>query len=114
MLWLTLFSESAKNASIINNGSIVAAQKYSLGLYSSGITNIQNNKDIEMNGDHNVGIYASGSEGKSVISNSAEATITIGKRTAKTENSYGIYIAENSKATVENNGIIDTYTKGFG
>ena len=107
-------SESSNNASLINNGEITAAKKNSLGMYSSGITNIQNNKNIAMKGDHSVGIYTSGTEGKSIISNSAEATITIGKSTQKAENSYGVYVAENAKATIENNGLIDTYTKVAG
>ena len=107
-------SESSKNASMINNGTITASKKYSLGLYANGITNIMNNKNIAMNGDDNVGIYSSGSAGKSLISNSSEAKIVIGGKNAETENSYGIYIASGAKATVENGGLIDTYTKEAG
>lgn len=107
-------SQSAQNASMINNGTITADKKYSLGMYSSGITNIQNNKDVAMNADNSVGIYVSGSSGKTLVSNSSDATVTIGKKSSPIENSFGIYIAEGAGAAIENNGLIDTYTKEAG
>lgn len=107
-------SASTQNASMINNGSITAEKKYSLGMYSNGISNIQNNKDLMMNADQSVGIYSAGSAGKTLISNSADATIKIGKISSKTENSYGIYIADEAQATIENNGLIDIYTRDAG
>lgn len=107
-------SESTKNASMINNGYITANKEYSLGMFSSGITNIQNNKNIIMNADNSVAIYNSGSEGKSSILNSENGYIQVGQESAKTENSYGIYIAENAQASIENNGAIRAYTKEAG
>lgn len=107
-------SESSNNASMINNGTITADKRYSLGMYSSGISNTMNNKDIAMNGDHSVGIYTSGSSGKTLINNSSDAVISIGSELSETENSYGIYIASEAAATVQNNGLIDIYTKEAG
>lgn len=107
-------SESVNNASMVNNGTITASSKYSLGMSSSGFTNIQNNSKIKMNEDHSVGIYISGNAGKSRLTTSTNSSITVGNEENSTENSYGIYIAEDTMAAVENNGIIDVFTKVAG
>lgn len=105
---------SLQNASMINNGDITAKNKYSLGMYSSGISNTKNNKNITMKGDHNVAIYSIGNTGKTLILNSPDATITVGDKNTKTEDSYGIYIGDGGKASIENSGVIDIYTKEAG
>lgn len=105
---------SLQNASMINNGDITAKNKYSLGMYSSGISNTKNNKNIAMKGDHNAAIYSIGNTGKTLILNSPDATITVGDKNTKTEDSYGIYIGDGGKASIENSGVIDIYTKEAG
>ena len=105
---------STNNASMINGGDIIAYREYSLGMYSSGQSNTKNNKNITMKGDNNIAVYSTGSLGKSRIVNSADGVISVGEKDSEVRNSFGIYIGADGTASVENNGIINLYTKEAG
>lgn len=110
-------SISTANADVINGQNnddalIETNKEYSLGIYSSGYSNIRNMAAIRINGDNSVGIHSAGSSGKSHIYNTG--SITVGSNQNPAENSYGIYLASGTSAAVENFNTIDVYTKTAG
>ena len=55
---IAMVSESVRNADIINNGLIRADHDNSAGLHATDYSNMQNNKDIIINGNNSIGVYA--------------------------------------------------------
>ena len=54
---IAMVSESERNADVINNGLIQAEHANSAGMHTTNYSNMQNNKDIIMNGDNSIGVY---------------------------------------------------------
>ncbi len=125
-------SNSTKNADVINNGTINTQKGYSLGVYISDVSNVINNKYINVKGSNSVGIQAGYTpppeqtlEGYvfPYITNAEDGIITVGGvlDDERAENSFGIYADIGAKETgsylsaqIRNDGSIFLYTKNAG
>lgn len=125
-------SNSTKNADVINNDTIRTLKDYSLGIYVSDVSNVINNKYINIKGSNSVGIQAGFTpppeqtlEGYvfPYITNAKDGIITVGGllEDERAENSFGIYADIGAKesgaylsAQIKNDGSIFLYTKNAG
>ncbi len=124
-------SNSTKNADVINNGTITTRKENSLGIYISDVSNVINNKYINILGNNSVGMQAGYSSGSAqtkdyvypYITNAKDGIITVGGvlEEEHVENSFGIYADIGAKesytslaAQIKNDGCIFLYTKNIG
>lgn len=105
-------SESTEKAPMINNGTITANGKQSLGMYYTGVSKISNTGSITVKGNESIAVLGRGSGAESEIENTGTVTVKA-DGTSEAEKSYGIYI-DSGLAEINNRGLIDIYTKTAG